>query len=66
MDGKKSVTVVKPDKTYETREVTVGLANNDSVEILDGVQEGEELRVIVKLSDIYSQMGFSIEAENEE
>lgn len=61
IDGKKSVTVVKADGTYETREVTVGLVNNEYAEILSGVQEGEELQVIVKLEDIYSQMGITME-----
>lgn len=61
MDGEKSVNVFKADGTYETRKVTVGLVNNDYAEILEGVQEGEELQVIMKLEDIYSQMGITVE-----
>lgn len=61
IDGKKSVTVVKPDGTYESREVTLGLVNNEFAEVLEGVSEGEKLQVIMKLSDIYSQMGISLE-----
>ncbi len=60
IDGKKSVTVVKPDGTRETREVTLGLVNNEYAEILEGVQEGEKLQVIVKLTDLYSQMGITM------
>lgn len=60
-DGEKSVTVVKNDGSTETRKVTVGLVNNENAEILEGVSEGEQVQVIVKLSDIYSQMGISLE-----
>lgn len=61
IDGKKTVTVVKPDGTYESREVTLGLVNNEFAEVLEGVSEGEKLQVIMKLSDIYSQMGISVD-----
>lgn len=61
VDGKKTVTVVKPDGTCESREVTLGLVNNEFAEVLEGVSEGEKLQVIMKLSDIYSQMGISLE-----
>lgn len=61
IDGKKSVTVVGPDGSHESREVTLGLVNNDYAEVLSGVQEGEKLQVIVKLSDLYSQMGISLD-----
>lgn len=64
IDGEKSVNVLKADGTYETRKVTVGLVNNDYAEILEGVQEGEELQVIVKLEDIYSQMGITMETND--
>lgn len=61
IDGEKSVTVVKEDGTTEKRKVTIGLVNNENAEILEGVSEGEQVQVIVKLSDIYSQMGISLE-----
>lgn len=61
IDGKKCVNVLKEDGSYEKREVTVGLVNNEYAEILNGVREGEKLQVIVKLEDIYSQLGISME-----
>lgn len=61
VDGEKTVGVLQADGTYETRKVTVGLVNNDYAEILEGVKEGEELQVIMKLEDFYSQMGLTIE-----
>lgn len=60
-DGKKTVTVVKKDGMTEEREVTVGLVNNENAEILEGVKEGESVQIIMKLEDIYSQMGLTIE-----
>lgn len=65
IDGKKCVTVVKADGEHESREVTLGLVNNEYAEVLDGVQEGEKLQVIVKLTDLYSQMGISVEPDQE-
>ena len=66
IDGQKSVTIVKEDGTQEDRAVEVGLVNNEYAEILDGVEAGEKLQVIVKLEDIYSQMGITIEGDSEE
>lgn len=66
IDGKKKVTVVKPDGTRETREVTLGLVNNEYAEVLEGLQEGEKLQVIVKLTDIYSQMGITVGGNEEQ
>lgn len=65
VDGKKCVTVVKEDGTHESREVTLGLVNNEYAEVQDGVQEGEKLQVIVKLTDLYSQMGISVDSNQE-
>lgn len=62
VDGEKTVTVVKKDGTTESRKVTLGLVNNENAEVLEGVSEGEELQVIVKLEDIYSQMGITMES----
>lgn len=59
-DGKKTVTVVKKDGTTEQREVTLGLVNNEFAEVLKGVSEGEQVKIIMKLEDIYSQMGISV------
>lgn len=59
-DGKKIVTVVKDNGTTEEREVTIGLVNNENAEILDGIKEGEKVQIIVKLEDIYSQMGIQM------
>lgn len=64
-DGKKILTVVKKDGTTEEREVKVGLVNNENAEIIEGVSEGEKVKIIMKLEDIYSQMGITLE-ENEE
>lgn len=64
-DGKKTVTVVKKDGTTEEREVTVGLVNNENAEILEGVTEGESVQIIMKLEDIYSQMGITVEETEE-
>ncbi len=61
VDGKKCVSVLGQDGTYEERQVTVGLVNNDHAEILSGVREGEKLQVIVRLEDLYSQLGISME-----
>ncbi len=61
INGEKCVNVLTEAGIYETRKVTVGLVNNDYAEILEGVQEGEELQVIIKLEDIYSQMGITME-----
>ncbi len=65
IDGKRTVTVVKEDGTTENREVTVGLVNNQYAEILSGVEEGEHLQVIVRLEDLYSQLGITVESTAE-
>lgn len=59
-DGKKTVSVVKKDGTTEQRDVALGLVNNEFAEVLEGVSEGEQVKIIMKLEDIYSQMGISV------
>lgn len=42
-NGKSQVYVIKPDNTIEIRDVKPGLRNDDYVEIVDGLQEGETI-----------------------
>lgn len=42
-NGKSQVYVIKPDNTIEIRTVKPGLRNDDYVEIIDGLQEGETI-----------------------
>lgn len=65
-DGKKTVTIVNKDGTTKQREVTLGLVNNEFAEVLEGVSEGEQVKIIMKLEDIYSQMGISMTESNPE
>lgn len=65
VDGKKAVTVVKKDGTTESRNVTLGLVNNENAEITEGLSEGEKVQLIMKLEDIYSQMGITMESNTE-
>ncbi len=65
-EGKKVVIVVKDKGVTEEREVTVGLVNNENAEILDGVSEGEKVQITVKLEDIYSQMGITMQESDTE
>lgn len=60
VDGEKTVTVIKEDGTTEKRKVTLGLVNNENAEITEGLSEGEQVQLIIKLEDIYSQMGITM------
>lgn len=42
-NGKSQLYVIKTDNTIEIRDVTSGLRNDDYVEILDGIHEGETI-----------------------
>jgi RND family efflux transporter, MFP subunit len=61
VNNEKKVTVVKDDNTTEERTVKLGLVNNSSAEVLEGLEEGEQVQLIVKIQDIYSQMGITVE-----
>ncbi|MEG1292044.1 MAG: hypothetical protein RSD28_07080, partial [Lachnospiraceae bacterium] len=61
IEGKKTVTVVKKDGKTEAREVTLGLVNNEKAEVLKGISKGDKVQIVIKLSDIYSQMGIDVE-----
>lgn len=57
----RKVTVIKEDHTTEERTVKLGLVNNSQAEVLAGLKAGEQVQPIIKIQDIYSQMGITVE-----
>ncbi|MFP3155553.1 HlyD family efflux transporter periplasmic adaptor subunit [Lachnospiraceae bacterium ZAX-1] len=64
IDGEKTVTVIKDDQTTEERKVTLGLVNNAKAEVLEGLSAGEQVQLIIKLQDLYEQMGMNVNNGN--
>jgi HlyD family secretion protein len=52
-DNKDHVAVKKPDGGFEWREVTLGLTNEQQVEVKQGIQSGE--LVVIKPLDLLSE-----------
>ncbi len=63
MDGEKCVIRFNDDGSVETLPIKIGLVNNTSAEIIEGVNEGDKLQKVVTMEDIYSQMGLTMEVE---
>lgn len=63
VDGEKCVSVVREDGSFESVPVTLGLVNNTYAEVLEGLNEGDTVQCVMKLEDIYSQLGINIETE---
>ena len=69
VNGERTVIVEKPNGTTENRVVQTGIYSNIMVEIIEGLEEGEVVRLPQTTNNLYQQFipeGFPVQGERTE